>query len=199
MNTKYLVAGVVFAVVVGFVGWFVPHVQAPAPVVQTVGAVGDYYSSPNSVSVQLDPSGVSYGYDSITNKYVWGGSGGLTNNSGRDRNITSIEYNCTGLNVTASTSSSPTTISLIAATSTTLASSTSIDGTKNTNYIVNNSTALATSTAWFTQPATSTPYGSVSSFASGVSRVWSNSSIFNVESNATTSASCWIKLNYIPQ
>jgi len=181
------VVGGIALVLVGFAfGYAVFHKSAP----QLAGAVGDTYSAPNFISAQIDGTGATYGYVSADNKWIWGG---FCNTSGRDRFVNSLEYGGVGLG-TVSTSTTAN-IGLTLATTTALASG--LAG--NTNYI-SNGNVLGTSTAgYYYQNATSTPTGSVSSFATGVTRVWANNSCIVVESPATTSASVWVRINYFAQ
>jgi hypothetical protein len=184
MNNTYI--GTIAGILVGLaIGYFLFHVVT----VTRVGTIGDQYIAPASISVQGDATGATLGYISADNKYQWAS---VANNSGRDRFINSIEYGAIGL-VTVSTSTTSV-IPLTIATSTTAALG--LNG--NTNY-VQNGNAIATSSNWYFQTGTSTPYGSVSTFATGVTRVWPTGTVLNVESTATSSANFWIKINYLPQ
>lgn len=188
MNTKkivYVIVGIIVAIAIFFIG----KSYGTTTITSNVGAVGDFNQTPTSYSVQADPSGATFGYISADNKYEWAS---MSNSSGRDRFVSSIEYGCIGL-TTVSTSTTSI-IPLTIATSTTAALG--LNG--NTNFIVNG-IAIATSSAWYFQTGSSTPFGSVASFATGVTRIWPTSTVLNLESSATSSASCWLRVNTLTQ
>lgn len=149
---------------------------------QTVaGAVGDTQSTPKMYQVQLDTA-TAGNYISADNRYQYAS---VVNGNSGDRIIESIEYVFTG---STAVSTSTALQNLIVATS----SSATAGFAGNTNYVLNTSIATTTPTLYI---ASTTPGLTGTNY----NRTWTAGTYLSIQSNATTTALGYFKINYLQE
>lgn len=185
-STKIIVGAVIVLALFGAfgLGWYLHQNHE---LVGAVSPAGTTNSTPRIAQITFAPS---TGNATSTS---------MLNTDANDRVISTVDESCVGLGVsqTGWTGAGLLSLGLIFTASTSSVPTPVNNGTlANTNYVLDNSNTIATTTPALYFIASSTP-GAIGN--NPTFRIWNAGSYLTIQANATNTASCQIRVGYLPE